>query len=207
MAQRPIMDAGPGLNFFSIHKERLLFEVLGALCVPEAVRDEIERKARDDHRFEAAERVLAKLPERLMSVLPDDATDELASAVHRICGIPIEERRNMGKDLGETMVVAHAAVAAEAGANVLVLIDDRGGIRMATSEARRLDRIRKQGQPVGRIQLVRTVTVLEQAARKKAIPDRQAMRKLYERLRTLDDGLEPLEQTSLMSLQCWTSSS
>lgn len=32
-----IMDAGPGLNFLSINKERLLFSVLGALSVPEIV--------------------------------------------------------------------------------------------------------------------------------------------------------------------------
>ena len=29
MTHRPIMDAGPGLNFFSQNKERLLFAMLG----------------------------------------------------------------------------------------------------------------------------------------------------------------------------------
>lgn len=43
MSQRPIMDAGPGINFFSLNKERLLFSVLGALSVPEIVADEILR--------------------------------------------------------------------------------------------------------------------------------------------------------------------
>jgi len=31
------MDAGPGINFFSLNKERLLFRVLGALSVQEIV--------------------------------------------------------------------------------------------------------------------------------------------------------------------------
>ena len=47
MTGRPIMDAGPGINFFSIHKERLLFATLGALSIPETVREEIQRKS--DH--------------------------------------------------------------------------------------------------------------------------------------------------------------
>ena len=32
MSHRPIMDAGPGLNFFSVNKEWLLFGTLGQLC-------------------------------------------------------------------------------------------------------------------------------------------------------------------------------
>jgi hypothetical protein len=31
MSHRPIIDAGPGLNFLSINKERLLIGVLGPL--------------------------------------------------------------------------------------------------------------------------------------------------------------------------------
>lgn len=57
MKQRPIMDAGPGINFFSLNKERLLFSTLGPLCVPEIVETEILRKARQEQRFAVAERV------------------------------------------------------------------------------------------------------------------------------------------------------
>lgn len=78
MSHRPIMDAGPGINFFSVNKERLLFEALGPLCVPEVVKTEILRKARQDQRFAAAEKVWKKLPERLMTVISDDVTAELA---------------------------------------------------------------------------------------------------------------------------------
>jgi hypothetical protein len=54
MSHRPIIDAGPGLNFFSINKERLLIEILGPLSTPETVQDEVLRKARQDRRFRSA---------------------------------------------------------------------------------------------------------------------------------------------------------
>lgn len=54
MSQSPIMDAGPGINFFSINRERLLFATLGPVAVPEIVEQEIRRKARQDQRFAAA---------------------------------------------------------------------------------------------------------------------------------------------------------
>ncbi|MER6993252.1 hypothetical protein ABT337_28680 [Saccharopolyspora hirsuta] len=203
MSHRPIMDAGPGINFLSLNKERLLFSVLGALSVPEIVRDEILRKARQDQRFAAAERVWKKLPPRLMEVLPDDVTGELAAAVQRISGIPFDQRIRTSKDLGETMVIAHAAVAAEAGDHVIVLIDDGGGCRAAAFEAQRLQRLRNAGRSVGSLGLVSTITVLERAAGGEHLPDKNAMRTLYSRLRNLDDGLPPLADTNLMALPCW----
>ena len=101
------------------------------------------------------------------------------------------------------MVIAHAVVMAEAGNDVYVLIDDGGGRKLAGSEARRLDRLRRAGRKVGAIWLVGTVTVLEKAAGSEYLPDRGAMRDLYQRLRGLDDGLPPLDQTRLMVLPCW----
>lgn len=203
MSQRPIMDAGPGINFFSVNKERLLFSVLGPLSVPEAVETEVLRKAGQDQRFAAAERVWKKLPDKFLEVLSDDMTDKLAGAVQRISGIPFNKRIHSSKDLGETMVIAHAVVAAEAGGDVVVLIDDSGGCRVAAQEARRLQRLQEAGDPVGSIRLVHTVTVLERAAGGEYLPDRNTMRELYERLRKLDDGIPPLAETNLMTLSCW----
>ncbi|MQA09579.1 MAG: hypothetical protein GEU98_13710 [Pseudonocardiaceae bacterium] len=197
------MDAGPGINFLSVNKERLLFSTLGALSVPEAVEAEILRKAGQDQRFAAAGRVWKKLPERLMEVLSDDVTDELSAAVQRISGVPLDQRIRSGKDLGETMVIAHAAVAAEAGEHVIVLIDDGGGCRAAATEARRLQRLQADGKTVGSIRLIHTVTVLERAAGGEHLPDKNAMRYLYGRLRNLDDGLPPLDTTNLLNLPCW----
>ncbi len=198
------MDAGPGINFFSLNKERLLFSVLGALSVPEIVQDEILRKARQDERFAAAERVWSKLPSRLMEVLSDDATDELAAAVHRIAGMPIEQRVRSNKDLGETMVIAHAVVAAERGDNVIVLMDDGGGRRIVALEQRRLQRVHAENNLLGRIDLISTLTVLKKAAGREHLPDKASMRELYERLCRLDDGLVPIATAGLMDLPCWS---
>ena len=54
MSHPPIIDAGPGLNFFPINKERLLIGVLGRLSAPETVQTEILRKSRQDPRFGVA---------------------------------------------------------------------------------------------------------------------------------------------------------
>lgn len=203
MSQRPIMDAGPGINFLSINQERLLFGTLGPLSVPEAVQTEVLRKAGQDHRFAGAGRVWTKLPERLMKVLSDDVTNELSAAVQRISGVPMNQRLRSGKDLGETLVIAHATVAAEAGEHIVVLIDDGGGCAAAATEARRLQRLQADGKTIGSIRLINTVTVLERAAGGEHLPDKNAMRDLYGRLRNLDDGLPPLDTTNLMNLHCW----
>jgi hypothetical protein len=62
MSIGPIIDAGPGLNFLSVNKERLLIAVLGPLSAPETVRDEVLRKSRQDDRFRAAGTVWRKQP-------------------------------------------------------------------------------------------------------------------------------------------------
>ncbi|MFD4007020.1 hypothetical protein ACFWQK_04745 [Brachybacterium paraconglomeratum] len=198
------MDAGPGINFFALNKERLLIATVGPLAVPETVHEEIRAKARREQRFAAAERVLAKLPTKYLEVLSDDATAELSAVVSRLSGMPMERRVRSSKDLGEMMVVAHAVVAAESGGSSTVLIDDGGGRRLAAAEAKRLDRLRGDGSHVGQIRLISTMTVLKNAAGKRELPDRQSMRDLYERLRLLDDGLIPLDQTDLMKLPCWS---
>lgn len=97
---RPIIDAGPGINFFSLNKERLLIATLGPLSAPEAVRDEVLRKSRTESRFKAGGQVWRKLEPRYMEVLSDDVTDELATAVNRISGMPVERRIRRSEDLG-----------------------------------------------------------------------------------------------------------
>lgn len=203
MSARPIIDAGPGLNFFALNKERLLISALGALSTPETVYGEIQRKAQYDRRFRNAEAVLRKLGPKYLEILSDEIAAALGAAVSRICGTPMAERMRHPKDLGELMVVSHAAVAAEAGSHVVVLIDETNGALLAASEQRRLDRLRSQGQQVGSITIVNTPGVLEAAAGTVHIPDRAAMRKVYEQLRGLDDGLVPIERTQLLSARLW----
>ena len=203
MSVRPIIDAGPGLNFLSINKERLLIAVLGPISAPETVRDEVFRKSRQDDRFRAAAAVWRKLTGRWIQILPDDVTPELAAVVQRISGLPMAERINHAKDLGEIMVIAHAVVAAESGHPAIVLIDDGPGAAIATSEIRRLQRLASSGRAVGSITLASTLTVLGRAAGTEHLPDRAAMRDTYRRLRELDDGLPPIENTDLLSDTLW----
>lgn len=129
---------------------------------------------------------------------------KLAAVVHRITQQPMEERLKHPKDLGETMVIAHAVVAAESGETVTVLIDDGSGAQIATSEINRLGRLRTSDHVVGSIRLVSTLTVLERAAGEQHIPDKAAMHSIYERLRGLDDGLPPIEVTNLLSSAHWS---
>ena len=204
MSVRPIIDAGPGLNFLSINKERLLIAVLGPISAPETVRDEVFRKSRQDDRFRAAAAVWRKLTGRWIQILPDDVTPELAAVVQRISGLPIADRMQHAKDLGEIMVIAHAVVAAESGRPVIVLIDDGPGAAIATSEIRRLQRLASSGRAVGSITLASTLTVPGRAAGTEHLPDRAAMRDTYRRLRELDDGLPPIENTDLLSDTLWS---
>lgn len=205
MSHRPIIDAGPGLNFLSTNRERLLISILGPLSAPETVQDEVLRKSRQDERFKAAEKVWRKLTTSgWLEILLDDPTPELAAAVHRITREPMVDRRKQLKDLGETMVIAHAVVAAEAGDTVTVLIDDGPGARLATSEINRLQRLRSGNPAVGSIRLASTLTVLTRAAIGRQVPDKNVMRDIYKRLRELDDGLPPIEATSLLSADLWS---
>jgi hypothetical protein len=203
--QRPIIDAGPGLNFLSINKERLLIAMLGRLTAPAVVEAEVLRKAAQDQRFRPAAAAWRKLTPTWIQILPDDLTPELARVVHRITQQPMAERLKQSKDLGETMVIAHAVVAAEAGADVIVLIDDGLGAQTATGEIRRLERRRGTDRTVGSIRLASTLTVLEKAAGTVHINDKAQMREIYERMRTLDDGLPPIEKTALLTTVRWKS--
>lgn len=84
-----------------------------------------------------------------------------------------------------------------------VLIDDGQGARLAAAEAARLERLRAQAKPVGTVELVNTLMILEVAARKRLVADRGAMRDLYGRMRRLDDGLPPIEKTRLLASPAW----
>jgi hypothetical protein len=205
MNHRPILDAGPALNFLSIHQEKLLVATVGPLAAPEIVQAEVLRKAECDRRFAGAASVWRRMTPKWLEVLPDDQTPELAAVVQRISGLPMADRCRQSKDLGETMVIAHAVVTAEAGAAVTVLIDDGPGARIATAEIRRLDRRQAAGHAVGSISLVSTPGVLARAARKGHLPDKATMRRIYTQLRELDDGLMPIDRTELLSAAVWSS--
>lgn len=122
-----IIDAGPALTFLARKDTtRILYAGLGAvdLLAPEQVEQEVIRKSRKEkQRFGAAEAVWKKIVSaNRLTVLGDDETAELAAAVQRLCRMPMSERMRQQRDLGELLVIAHAAVRAEAGGDVAVLI-------------------------------------------------------------------------------------
>lgn len=203
MNEQIVIDAGPALNFFATNQQRILFGVLGSITAPRTVIAEVQAKSAKDIRFRPAATVLARLSERRLRILSDDETPELAAAVQRICDTPMSERMEVGRDLGETMVIAHAVVAAENGVDVLVLIDDGGGARVATAASRRLDRLRQLGKPYGSLSLINTCSVLEKSARSGLIKNRADMRARYERMRACDDGLVHIDQTQLLARSLW----
>lgn len=202
-----IIDAGPALNFFATKNERLLLHVVeGFLLSPETVSAEVQRKSQNDARFSAASAVWAKLARAgRLTELSDDVTPELSAATQRITGLPLAQRRQRARDLGEVMVVAHAAVLAEAGNRVTVLIDDGGGASLAARESARLDRLRLKRPEYGSLSLANTESVLAAAAGGPHLPDRASMRRTYEALRRCDDGLVDISRTNLLDKRLWGS--
>lgn len=203
MTTPPIVDAGPALNFFAAGHERLFFTCMGGISVPETVRDEVLGKAARDGRFQHAQRVVARLPERLWNVLPDTVTDDLNQVIVRLERMPMAQRLRTRRDLGETMVIAHAVVAAQKGQDVWILIDEIRGSKVAFAEKRRLERLRYSDASVGALKIMSTQQVLEVAVSRGLIENRGSMRKIYGQLRSLDDGLPPIENTGLLDRRHW----
>jgi hypothetical protein len=113
------------------------------------------------------------------------------------------DRLLKGGDLGETLVIAHAVTQAEAGASVILLIDEIEGARAATGESNRLRRLAITGRRVGSLTLYNTQTVLGLAAGCQYLPDKNAMRTVYNLLRQHDDGLVHIDQTNLLASPPW----
>lgn len=202
-APRPILDAGPSLNFFAANCERLLFRVIGPASVPAVVREEILRKSDRDERFRPARQVMKRLTAKFWEELPEDSSEAMQRAVQRITQVPFEERMKNGADLGEVMVLAHAAVLADQGNNVTVLIDEGDGRRLAAIESRRLSRRARNGAAVGELRLINSVDVIAQACTRGIIEDKRTLRDIYGRISKLDDGLRPIGETALLTLPCW----
>lgn len=200
---RPIIDAGPSLNFFSLNEERLLFRTVGPLSTPESVIGELQNRSRKDQRFRQTPGVLRKLPESLWKIISDENTPQLLSVLNRIAASPYAPSTNKGNNIGEIMVVSHAVVLAEAGLDTYVLIDDQGGQKLARHEGSRLARLALSSQSVGSLTCISTIDVLTRACDQGFIESRQAAKALYARMKPLDDGLPPIELTGLLTLPIW----
>lgn len=185
-----IIDAGPVLTFVAAGYRNLLMEVVNQrgnhLQTPEAVVDEVARKAAQQERFAGCETVLTDLLARgQVEMLLDDIDDQaLAQQVRRITGVGTAIRLGESKDLGETMVIAHALKQKAAGLEVRVFIDEWRGQKVALEHG---------------IKVVSTESILVGAIDLQLIADRGEMREVYGRLREFDDGLVHIDQTPLLN--------
>lgn len=182
-----LVDSGPVLKFFATNNERWLFAALAGnrIHAPEAVKSEVFSVPQRRRQFERAPRVWQKVEPRLITVLPDASTPELEKASRDVLRRDLRWVTSESEDLGERMALLHASLAAQAGADVVLLCDDAGAQALIRQEARRLQQLRYSGS----IDVVDTVQVLWWAIEAEAIPDRAALRAGYARMAALDESL------------------
>ncbi|GLZ41227.1 hypothetical protein [Actinokineospora sp. NBRC 105648] len=199
-----VVDAGPALTFLARKDTtRVLFQGLrGGFAAPEIVRTEVMRKSREKQRLLGSAANQWQMLENAgrIEVLSDDESVELSVAVQRLCHLPMSQRMQQGKDLGELMVIAHAVVLADAGRDVTVLIQERDGTAMAQQEAARFARMAPRR---GSIRVWNSETVLLRAAGSPQLPDKSTMRRIYGAMRPLDAALPPIDQTDLLTSSVW----
>jgi hypothetical protein len=199
-----VVDAGPALTFLARKDTtRVLIQGLrGGFASPETVRTEVMRKCRQKRRLLGAAENQWKVLENAgrIQVLSDDETAELSAAVQRLCNMPMSQRIQQGRDLGELMVIAHAAVLADAGQDVVILIQEHDGTMLARHEAARFARLAPRR---GTIRVWNSQTVLLRAAGSPQIPDKAVMKDIYEAMRPRDAALPPIEDTDLLTSPIW----
>lgn len=200
-AQRiSILDAGPCITFCAASKQSLLLEILQQsrfdLFVPDTVDDEILGKEKADSQFAGTgsnwNLLTANGHVKVLSSDPDsDDGTALATIVYHLARMPLAERLQMKKDLGELMVIAHAKMHSDRGEKVVVIIDEWRGQKFASQ--------------VG-LKVINTERVLLMGIKTGHITDKSHMKKLYEQLRTFDLGLVAIEETKLLSAEVWKDS-
>ncbi|GAA1000489.1 PIN domain-containing protein [Subtercola frigoramans] len=192
MTKFTLIDAGPALNFFSAGHKDLLIAALSAIDadinMPEEVETEVLRKARQRihgqrSKFAAAERRLGGLVQAgvitVLHSLQDDP--DLNRIAENVFADTVSAISGRSKDLGETMVIIHARRQMELGKDVVVLIDDGNG--------------QKRAKQAGVTTVIDTASILIKCAKIGKVESPAKMKIIYEKLRTLDNGLVPWPNT------------
>lgn len=207
-----IADTGPLLTFLCRREwTRILYYALAGepFAVPATVEREVLRKARVDGRFSTVTNQWSKLRNaEKLRVLPDDVTVELDAVVTRIERMPLVQRLETNQDLGELMVISHAVILGELGEDVVVVIQEGNGTRLARMEASRLGRRAAQatdGVMPGSIEVWSVDHILRVATLQGCpeIPNQAAMKKIWKEMRKYDDALPAIKETSLLDPELW----
>lgn len=198
-----IIDAGPAINFLATKNQRILIAAIGGpFESPQAVRDEVFRKADEEPRFAPAAQEWRKMEANWIRVLPATRTpsrDKIARVLTRnpLPGVP-----SRAKDLGETYVVVHATEQALAGQQVVVIIDDQGG-QILTARAQQFLNAQRRTRPVGTIGLMTTESILRSQINTPRIPDKRLLKRVYGQLQTVNSGLAHINTTDLLTHDHW----
>lgn len=199
-----IIDAGPAINFLATKNQRILIAAIGGpFQAPEAVKDELMRKAEQQQRFAPAEREWKKIEKNWIKLLPATQTPTLDRIARTLTRNPLPSLPSLAKDLGETYVVVHATEQALDGHQVFVIIDDEGGQILTTRAQNYLHAQRQVHSGVGSIGLITTESILRGQSRTPRIPDKPTMTRIYAQLQTVDSGLASISTTDLLTNKWW----
>ncbi|MEX2289498.1 MAG: hypothetical protein WD794_04115 [Mycobacteriales bacterium] len=189
-----LLDAGPVLNFLAVGQQNVLAKAADhvglQMCAPARIDTEVQGMAKDPlFSSTAVAATWRKLTASgRISILSDELTPSVfTAAVTRISGVPAATRVRSRKSLGEIMVLAHASALAQAGTNVIVLIDEQDGRDRA---AREQGWLRRSAAP-GQLALWSTKQVLKQA-QPGWIAGGFTWQQVYVQMRPFDAGLPPL---------------
>jgi hypothetical protein len=184
-----VLDAVVCVHFTGANLHRILIDVLRTagllLLVPQEVCDEITGL---DRKYAGLRQRWIRLQSsRYIRVLPRleaaTAPARVVQVIEDIRGAELEQAIRMPRDLGEVVVVAHCVHLSEQGHEVMALIDDQDGQRIAA----------RWNVPVLTIEDVLTLAI-----HGGHFPSRADLRQAYGRLRQYGQGLLPLERTGLL---------
>lgn len=203
-----IFDTGPIFKFLATDCVPQLLAAIGygVLNVPEAVNFEITDTPTRRQQFKRAAEVWPHLPERYKNVIPDEATDELRACCQSVLGIDFDAMYRSTKDRGENMAILHGVLRARTGEHVILVCDEEAGTAKIRQQANalRMQHMRRQHVPGGRIQHADTVTLLRWAIEAGAFDSQQAFLKKYEAMAILDEALpKDVKTTGLTKRPPW----
>ncbi|WP_322748105.1 MULTISPECIES: hypothetical protein, partial [unclassified Frankia] len=172
--------------FCAAGKSTLLIDTLTKLgmeiLIPAEVEEEVLRKHRSGRLATQWPRMRASRLVRILDKLEfDGAQPEVVAHVARIRGRGATLALSTAKDLGESVVLGHAAHLAEQGREVYVVIDDIGGQRLAAGE---------------NVELLTVEDVLLAAVQLGLIPGNQ-LRTTYDTMRPFGSGLPSWDASTL----------